>query len=134
MIILQGDPTISTSLVSLKAMWKALPETGEGVLAELGHIGVMEPPLEVSPLAPIQRILDQFQYVFQISISSRGATSTYQEPCHLDIPGTMSRNHVITLQSSTYTPLMLTELNEKLCQKKKKKLDPLPDFYLRLDV
>ena len=65
MVILQGDPTLSTSLVSLKAMWKALRETGEGVLAELGHIGVMEPPLEVSPPAPIQRILDQFQYVFQ---------------------------------------------------------------------
>ena len=46
-------------------MWKALREIGEGVLAELGHIGVMEPPLEVSPPAPIQRILDQFQYVFQ---------------------------------------------------------------------
>ena len=64
-VIFQGDPTLSTSLVSLKAMWKALRETGEGVLAELGYIGVMEPPLDVSPPAPIQRILDQFQYVFQ---------------------------------------------------------------------
>ena len=64
-VILQGDPTLSTSLVLLKAMWKALREIGEGVFAELGYIGVMEPPLEVSPPAPIKRILDQFQYVFQ---------------------------------------------------------------------
>ena len=78
------DPTLSTSLVSLKAMWKALRENGEGVLAELGYIGVMEPPLEVGPPAPIQRILDQFQYVFQSP------------------PGVLprrTRDHVITLQS-----------------------------------
>ena len=83
------DPTLSTSLISLNAMWKALRETGEGILAELGHIGVMEPSLEVSPSAPIQRILDQFQYVFQ---SPSG------------VPPRRTKDHVITLQSSRYTP------------------------------
>ena len=84
MVILQGDPTLSTSLVSLKAMWKALRETGEGVLAELGHIGVMEPSLEVSPPAPIQRILDQFQGLFQSP---------------LWVPPRRTRDLIITLQS-----------------------------------
>ena len=40
-MILQGDPNLSTSLVSLKAMWKALRQQGEGVLVELGSIGVL---------------------------------------------------------------------------------------------
>ena len=40
-IMLQGEPTLSTSLASLKAMWKAIRDHGEGVLAELGNIGVI---------------------------------------------------------------------------------------------
>ena len=40
-MILQGDPNLSTSLVSLKAMWKALGQQGEGVLVELGSIGIL---------------------------------------------------------------------------------------------
>ena len=40
-VVVQGDPTLSTSL---KAMWKALQDQSEGVLVELGSIGVMECP------------------------------------------------------------------------------------------
>ena len=41
-VILQGDPSLNTSLVSLKAMWRALREQGEGVLIKLGQIRLME--------------------------------------------------------------------------------------------
>ena len=77
-ILLQGGTNLSTSLVSLKAMWKALREIGEGILLELGNIGVMELPLESSTLTPIQRILDQFNMSF----------SSLQD-CRLDAPRTM---------------------------------------------
>lgn len=39
-VSLQGDPGLCNSLVSLKAMWKALKDQGEGVLLELGCIEV----------------------------------------------------------------------------------------------
>ena len=56
--VLQGDPTLSTSLISLKAMWKALRERGEGVFVELGSIEV--PPPDPNIQALVQKILDQF--------------------------------------------------------------------------
>lgn len=36
MVTLQGDPSLSKTLVTLKAMMKALKDSGEGVLIELG--------------------------------------------------------------------------------------------------
>ena len=85
-VILQGDPTLSTSLISLKAMWKALRESGERVLVKLSNIGIVARPLEFSTPTPIQRILDQFQSVFQ-------------HPPRL--PPQYARDHVITLQLGT---------------------------------
>ena len=41
-VLLQGDPSLSNSLISLKVMWKAIRDQGEGVLVELGCIGVIE--------------------------------------------------------------------------------------------
>ena len=41
-MIQQGDPSLSASLISLKAMWKNLREQGEKVLVELGHIGMVD--------------------------------------------------------------------------------------------
>ena len=79
MVILQGDPTLCTSLVSLKAMWNALRETGEGILAELSHIGVMEPPLEGIPLHLFRGSWINFNMSFNLL---RCATSTYQGLCH----------------------------------------------------
>ena len=41
-VILQGDPSLSNSLVSLKTLWKAIWQQGEGVMVELGCIRVVE--------------------------------------------------------------------------------------------
>ena len=41
-VVLQGDPSLRASLISLKATWKNLWEQGEGVLVELGHSGIVE--------------------------------------------------------------------------------------------
>ena len=56
-VLLQGDPTLGTSLVSLKAMWKALRETSEGLLVELGNIYLVELPGD-SCTPPILGIVD----------------------------------------------------------------------------
>ena len=37
-VSLQGDPSLSKTLVSLKAMMKAFKENGEGVLLEIGKV------------------------------------------------------------------------------------------------
>ena len=63
-MILQGDPNLSTSVVSLKALWKAVRQQGEGVLVELGYIGVLEDEAEVEIPFPIQQVLTQFQRIF----------------------------------------------------------------------
>ena len=79
---LQGDPTLSLSLVSLKMMWKALRECREGVLIKLGNIELLDQPVDSPTSISLQRILDQFQSVFQ-------------PPSRL--PPRRSRDHVITL-------------------------------------
>ena len=56
-VTLQGDPSLSTSSVSLKAMWKALREQGKGVLVELYSIGLVEHPPEPNVSTPIQKIV-----------------------------------------------------------------------------
>ena len=53
-VILQGDPNLSTFVVSLKALWKAVRQQGEGVLVELGYIGLLEDEAEVEIPFPIQ--------------------------------------------------------------------------------
>ena len=90
MVIVQGDPSLSTSLVSLKAMWRALREQGEGDLIELGQIGLVEALAEPDTLETFQRLLKQFQSVFQ-------------QPSGL--PPCRTQDHTITLQPGT-PPLM----------------------------
>ena len=85
-VILQGYPTLSTSLVSLKALWKAIRDHGEGVLLELGNIGVVEQTVDTNIFESIQLILDQLQSVFH--------TPTVLLPPR-------SRDHAITLQLGT---------------------------------
>ena len=85
-IILQGDPSLSTSLVSLNAMWRALREQEEGVLIELGQIGLVEALVEPDNPKTFQRLLKQFQSVFQ-------------QPSGL--PPCKTRDHTITLQPGT---------------------------------
>ena len=53
-VILKGDPNLSTSLVSLQTLWKAIRQQGEGVLVELGCIEVMESETEIEISSPIQ--------------------------------------------------------------------------------
>ena len=64
-MLLQGDPSLSGSLISLKAMWKAIREQGEGLLVELGCIGVTEE--ENGNMVPpiIQKVLDHYTHVFE---------------------------------------------------------------------
>lgn len=38
MVTLQGDPSLSKMLVSLKSMMKAFKESGKGILLELGSL------------------------------------------------------------------------------------------------
>ena len=85
-VILQGDPSLSTSLVSLKAMWRALRGQGEGILFELGQIRLVEPLSEPDTPETFQGLLTQFQFVFQ-------------QPSRL--PPCRTRDHTITLQPST---------------------------------
>ena len=42
LVILQGDPNLSISVVSLKALWKAVRQQGEAFLVELSYIRVLE--------------------------------------------------------------------------------------------
>ena len=67
-------------------MWKALCESGEGVLIELINIRIIEQLFQSSVYALIQKILDQFQSVFQLT---------------LGLPPRRACDHVITLQPST---------------------------------
>ena len=56
-MILQGDPSLSTSLVSLKSLWKAIQHQGEGVSVELRYIEVMENEAEFEITNPLRRYL-----------------------------------------------------------------------------
>ena len=66
-IILQGDPSLSTSLVSLKAMWRALWEQGEGILVELDHMGILDTPANSDIFESLQKILSQFDCLPNLS-------------------------------------------------------------------
>ena len=85
-VLLQGDPTLSPSLVSLKTLWKALREREEGVLIELGNFELLDQPTNSPASISLQRILDPFQSVFQPPSG---------------FPPRRSRDHVINLQPST---------------------------------
>ena len=63
-MILQGDPSLSASLISLKAMWKNLREQGEGVLVELGHINIVEHTCDLCVPNALQQVLDCFDSIF----------------------------------------------------------------------
>ena len=80
-MILQGDPSLSTSLVSLKSLWKAIRQQGEGVLVELKYIEVMENDSEFEIPNPIQKVLNRFQRVFDSPIG---------------LPSRRSHDHAIT--------------------------------------
>lgn len=63
-VTLQGDPALCKSLVSLKAMMKAIKDQGAGVLMELGNIEVREPTLSVEIPSQLTEVLQHCQRVF----------------------------------------------------------------------
>ena len=57
-ITLQGDPSLCNSLISLKAMLKAIEGKGEAVLLELcSLISTEQPHHELAVLEPITQLL-----------------------------------------------------------------------------
>lgn len=85
-VSLQGDPELCNSRVSLKAMWKAIKNQGEGVLIELGCMEVpLDPTLTMVP-PPVLAVVQQFQDVL-------GSTPGLSPP--------RSHDHAITLQPGT---------------------------------
>ena len=85
-MIIQGDPSLSTSLVSLKTLWKAIRQQGEGILVELGCIKVMETEVRPEIPIPVQKVLNQFQKIFDSPIG---------------LPPRRSHDHAITLLPGT---------------------------------
>lgn len=63
-VTLQGDPSLSSSLVSLKAMLKALKKEREGMLVELGSLETSRVVVSIGIPAPFQAILQRFAGVF----------------------------------------------------------------------
>lgn len=63
-VTLQGDPSLSSSSVSLKAMLKALKKEREGVLVEFGSLDTSGVVASIGIPAPSQAILQRFARVF----------------------------------------------------------------------
>ncbi|XP_052202680.1 uncharacterized protein LOC127808263 [Diospyros lotus] len=63
-VTLQGDPSLSKSLVSLKAMMKAFKENGEEMLFELGMMAVEFNESQVEVLSFLKEVLAEFEEVF----------------------------------------------------------------------
>ena len=86
LVILKGNPNLSTSLVSLKTLWKAIRQQGEEFFIELGCIGVLESKIEIEIPSPIQAMLAQFHKVFNVQVG---------------LPPQRSHDHAITLHLGT---------------------------------
>ena len=65
-VVLQGDPGLCKTLVSLKTMAKAIREMGEGFLVELNKLAsTATGATEMIPIQ-VEQLLHQFEEVFQI--------------------------------------------------------------------
>lgn len=82
-IILQGDPSLCCLAVSLKAMWRALADQGEGVIVEYGGLQLAS--------------LDQHQ---RVPVSMEGVIKevpeVFEEPQRL--PPSRGKEHAIHLE------------------------------------
>ena len=63
-VTLQGDPSLSETLVSLKAMVKAFRENGEGMLLELGTMATKIKEAQGEALVMLKGVLAKFESVF----------------------------------------------------------------------
>jgi len=63
-VTLQGDPSLSKTMVSLKAMMKALKGSGEGMLLELGAISAEFEEKQWEIPRMLLGVLEEFEGVF----------------------------------------------------------------------
>lgn len=85
-LTLQGDPSFSKSLVSLKSMMKAFEEGGEGILLELENLSIEVHAIRPEVRKELERVLIEFE-------------GSFQEPNGL--PPHRERDHSIILQAGT---------------------------------
>ena len=64
-VLLQGDPSLSKTLVSLKAMIKAIQEEGQGFLVEFGQVTLLDGSANVIEDAALEGLLTEFNSVFE---------------------------------------------------------------------
>ena len=85
-VIPQGDPSLCRSLVSFKAMIRAIQMGEQGVLVEYENGELVEAiVLECVPM-PIQTVLEKYEIVFQMP---------------QELPPQRSKDHAITLKEGT---------------------------------
>lgn len=83
-VTLQGDPSMCNGPVSLKALWKAIRDNGEGVVVEYGGLQTEEWPSELVVTPEFEAVVLEFGEVFE-------------EPQGL--PPSRGKEHAITLKS-----------------------------------
>lgn len=64
-VVLQGDPSLHKTQVSLKSMVKAIKDKGQGVLLELGSMGVNSEPTVIKGTNSYTGVLQQFPEIFK---------------------------------------------------------------------
>lgn len=64
-VLLQGDSSLSKTLVSLKAMIKSIQEEGQGFLVEFGHVSMLDQSKGCVSDADLERLLAEFHSVFE---------------------------------------------------------------------
>lgn len=64
-VILQGDPSLCKSYVSLKAMFKALEHGGEGVFIKFNNIDLQPTDFQGTFPVPIESLLTDYASVFE---------------------------------------------------------------------
>ena len=85
-VTLQGDPSLSKALVSLKAMMKAFKKNGERVLLEIGKVIAELNELQVGLPRGLEKVLAEFEGVF---------------PNPEGLPPTRNKDHAINLLPNT---------------------------------
>lgn len=85
-IVLRGDPSLDISQVSLKSIVKSIKNGEQGMLLELGRLGVVSEEMGIETPDTIRQLLKEYGRVFEESY---------------EFPPTRTRDHAITLQPGT---------------------------------
>lgn len=77
-VTLQGDPTLCNGPVSLKSLWKAIKDYGEGIVVEYGGLHAREWDHEIELSLELMVIVSEFDAIFgePQGLHRRGARST----------------------------------------------------------